>query len=111
MKWMKQVLALCVLTLPAAAFAAGSSSGTVTLEVTATYGDVVLVKTSGAKSGNPCGNGLGGWYFLLPKTSAFYDDLFTLLVSAHQAGSSVTVTGTGTCSINSNIETIAAVEW
>jgi hypothetical protein len=111
MKWMKQILALCVLTVPAAAFAAGSASGTVTVEITATYGDVVLVKTSGAKSSNPCGTGLGGWYFLLPKTSAFYDDLFTLLVQAHTAGASVTVTGTGTCSINSDIETIAAVNW
>lgn len=112
MNRIKQIAALCILAFPVAALAAGSASGTVSHQfVSASFGDIVFVEVSGVKTGNPACSTNSPWQFVIPRTSAFYQDLFTLLQNAQNKGGTVTVTGTGTCSVASNTETIASVEF
>jgi hypothetical protein len=115
MKWINRIAALCVLAVPAAAFASGTATGTIThLYIGDTYGDIVLIELSGAKGGSPpaCSTNTA-YQFALPKSSQFYIDLMTLLVSARQSGQVVTITGTSSnnCGIVSNVETIGQVNY
>jgi hypothetical protein len=115
MKWIKQVLAVCLLVMPVAVFASGTATGTIThLYISDTFGDIVYIELSGSKGGTPpaCSTNTS-FEFVMPRTSAFYSDLLTLLVAARQSGQSVTVTGTmsNNCGVASNTETIGQVNF
>lgn len=111
MKGFKHVAALCILFLPVSAFAIGSATGTVThIFVSATYGDIVYIELSGSKSNNPTCSTNSPSQFVIPRTSQLYADLFAQILAAYSTGASITVTGTGTCSVVSTEETIASVE-
>ena len=114
MNWIKPAAALFILAMPVAALA-GSASGTVTsLYISSNYGDLVYIELSGVKTGNPaCSSKTPPWQFLLPRnnSSEFYSLLFTLLQDASNAGIGVTVTGTGSCTVDYSLETIESLVY
>jgi len=104
-------MALSAMSLPVAAFAGGAASGTVVnVYLSATYGDLVYVEVSGAKTGNPtCSTGKAPFQFVLPRTSALQMDMFDLLLLAKTARRPVILTGLGSCGVDSTVETLGSV--
>ena len=101
-----------VLLLPASAFAQSIATGTVTnLFISATYGDLVYIEVSGAKSGAPACSTKTPWQFVLPRANQFYADLFGLLLAAYEKGGTVTITGSGNCDFDRALETIGDVTY
>jgi hypothetical protein len=112
-KRIKQLAALCILAFPAAVFAAGTATGTVThLLISGTFGDLILIELSGVKTGNPACSTDSPFQFLLPRnnTEQFYTDMLGILQSAYNKGGSVTITGLGACTVSTTLETINSVQ-
>ena len=112
MKTIKSLLVLCALSLPVAAFANGSATGTVSnLFVDASFSGVVYITLTGAKAGNPaCSTSTRG-QFVIPITSAIdYPYMFNLALNAQESGATVTITGQGVCNVDNNVETIQNIK-
>lgn len=114
MKRIKRVVALCILTIPAAAFAAGgSATGTISnLFVDASFSGVIYITLSGAKSGNPaCSTSTRG-QFVIPANNgvADYVFMFNLATTAAISGATVTVTGQNQCNVDNAVETIQNIK-
>ena len=114
MKRIKRTVALCILTIPAAAFAAGgSATGTITnLFVDAGFANVIYVTLSGVKTGNPaCSTSTRG-QFVIPANNgvADYVFMFTLATTAAISGKTVTVTGQNQCNVDNAVETIQNIK-
>jgi hypothetical protein len=112
MKTVKSILAFFVMSLPLAAFASGSATGTVSnLFVDASFSGVVYITLTGAKSGNPtCSTSTRG-QFVIPITAAIdYPYMFNLALNAQQSGATVTITGQDQCNVDNNVETIQNIK-
>jgi len=112
MKKIKLLAALCAMALPAAAFAGGSATGTITsIFVDAGFSNVVYITLSGVKTGNPgCSTSTRG-QFVIPVTAAnVYSFMFTLATTAAENGSSVTITGQNQCNVDNAVETIQNIQ-
>ena len=113
MKRIKLIGALCLLSLPAAAFADGSATGTITnLFVDASFSDVVYITLSGVKTGSPaCSTSTRG-QFVIPANNgvADYVFMFTLATTAAISGKTVTVTGQNQCNVDNAVETIQNIK-
>ena len=111
MKTIKHLAVLCILACPIAAFAGGSATGTVTgVFVDASFANVVYVTLSGAKAGNPpCSTSSRGQFVIPVTVVADYGYMFSLVLSAKQTGSTVTITGQNQCNVDNNVETIQNV--
>ena len=114
MKRIKRTVALCILTIPAAAFAAGgSATGTITdIFVDASFSNVIYITLSGVKTGNPaCSTSTRG-QFVIPQNNgvADYVFMFTLATTAAQSGATVTITGQNQCNVDNAVETIQNIK-
>ena len=71
----------------------------------------ISANSGGAKTGNPtCSANAGGeWVFVLPLNTTFQNQMFTALLAAHNAGSPVTMVGTGLCDTFASVETLADI--
>jgi len=111
-KYIKRMAALCVLAVPAAAFAAGTVTGTVQLlTVDNSKGDLVYVSVAGVETGSPipgCDR-TPPYQFVLPRSNQLQADLLTLLLKAMEDQTTVTLVGVGTCQVDPNLETLASV--
>ena len=105
-------LALCALSLPVAAFAGGSATGTVSnLFVDASFSGVVYITLTGVKSGNPACSTATRGQFVIPITAAVtYPYMFNLALNAQFTGATVTVTGQNQCNVDNNVETIQNIK-
>lgn len=104
-----------------AAVAQGSSNGVAanviigSLGMATENGNMVFISISGnsggSKTGNPtCStNGAAQWDFVLPLNTALQTQMFTALLAAHNAGSPVTLVGSGKCDTFSTVETLADI--
>lgn len=108
MNMIKKIAAACVLACPAAAFAAGAATGTVTsVFADASFSSVVYVTLSGIKTGNPACSTASRGQFVIPITAATdYSYMFSMLLTAAQNGSTVTITGQNQCNVDNSVETI-----
>ena len=110
MKWITQAATFCALAVPAAAIA-GSATGTVTsLYESEEFGQIMYIEISGVKTANPACSTRVPWQFAMPASSQFYLDLYALISGAVKSGKTITVTGTGSCTVDSSMETIAGVQ-
>jgi hypothetical protein len=113
-KRIKQVAALCLLSLPVAAFAAGgSATGTVTgLFVDASFANVVYITLSGLKTSgsNLCSTSSRGQFVIPVTVVADYAYMFSLATTAAQSGATVTITGQNQCNVDNAVETIQNIK-
>jgi hypothetical protein len=67
--------------------------------------------SGGSKTGNPtCStNGPSKWDFVLPLNTPLQNQMFTALLAAHNAGSPVTLVGSGKCDTFSTVETLTDI--
>ena len=113
MRSIKRLAAMCALALPVMAFGQGTATGTIThLMISGTFGDLVYIELSGTKTSNPTCSTDSPWQFLLPRnnTEQFYTDMLNMLYSAYNKGGSVTITGVGSCTVSTTLETINSVQ-
>jgi hypothetical protein len=101
---------------PTRGLAANVLIGSLALDTT--YGNMVFISISqsgnsaspspGYKTGNPtCStNGPGQWAFVLPLSGALQTQMYAALLAAHNAGSPVTLEGSGLCDTFSTVETL-----
>jgi hypothetical protein len=111
-KTIKSLLVLCALSLPVAAFAGGTATGTVSnLFVDASFSGVVYITLTGVKTGGPtCSTSTRG-QFVIPITSAVdYPYMFNLALNAQESGATVTITGQAMCNVDNNVETIQNIK-
>jgi hypothetical protein len=95
-----------------AAFAGGSATGTVTsVFADASFANVVYVTLSGQKVGSPpCSTAARG-QFVIPITAANdYGYMFSILLTAAQNGTTVTITGQFQCNVDNGVETIQNIK-
>lgn len=113
MRKIRKLAASCALALPMMAFGQGTATGTIThLMISGTFGDLVYIELSGTKSSNPSCSTDSPWQFLLPRnnTEQFYTDMLNMLLNAYNKGTSVTITGIGSCTVSTTLETINGLQ-
>jgi hypothetical protein len=113
MNKIERLAAVCLLAVPAAAFASGTATGTVThVYTTVTWGDLVYVELSGAKSGNPTCSTKTPWQFMIPLSSGSqYGVMLGMIMAAQAGGKTITITGQGVCNVDDTEETIGSVTF
>jgi hypothetical protein len=92
---------------PTRGLAANVLIGSLALDTT--YGNMVFISIGqNYKTGNPtCStNGPGQWAFVLPLSGALQTQMYAALLAAHNAGSPVTLEGSGLCDTFSTVETL-----
>jgi hypothetical protein len=116
-KIMMRLVMLCASCFPFVCHASGGvASGTVAhIFVTATFGDIIYVELSGAKTGNPACSTRSPWQFAIPRGSKAVNgltpgDLVALVFEAQKKGNSITIGGSGVCDIDASEESISFVQ-
>lgn len=108
MNWMKTLFGLVALTFSLSANSQGSATNaTITsLYINASY-SMVFIGVNVTKTSNPACS-IGGFAFVLPLTASSTVDnqMLALLIAARSSQTPVTLTGTGTCTVYSDVETL-----
>ena len=113
--WATTIKAVAVLV--AICFCTSASAGSVTgatitsIYLGNSYGSLVFIQTSVAKTGNPSCSTNGTWGFVLPLTTALENQMLAVVLSARATGATVTLTGSGVCDTYSTVETLENITY
>lgn len=79
------------------------------LAINKTYGNLVFIQVSGIPSGAPvCSN--SSWHYTLSLGNTSDKELYAMLLMAYSTGVPVNITGTGTCSQVSFVESLEGLQ-
>lgn len=91
--------------------ASGATGNTVIVEVAIQrqFGDFVLIRTAGPLVGSPSCYTNAYWHFTLSIGNPGDRELYAMILSAFSAGSTVTMSGKGTCNEFGSIESLQSI--
>jgi hypothetical protein len=101
-----------VLFLPTIVQAQGTISGVLSrISIDTAAGNLVFLQVRGTKNDNPVCSANSSFQFVLQIGSVAGDAMFRLLRQARASGTSVSLTGTGTCDPGSRIEILKSIDY
>ena len=108
---MTNVLRALLLCLPAAAFAGGTATGTLSQVIVRQSDGLTYVFVNAVATGQPaCAQTGPGYWIVSAETTDAGHKLYALLLAAKLSGSTVLITGDGSCSRWSDGESILMVQ-